>query len=170
MYAITSATARQGQDPVRRGARGSITRLPSGSLRVRVYSDLDPVTRHRRYLTETIPDGPDALEDAEAACRRLLTQVRENRQPRTDITLGRLLARHLAMMHASGTTRYGYQCMITKHVEPLLGRLVITAVTGEVLDHFYADLRRCRDHCWQPRAGHRCWPLAPATGSGRSTI
>ena len=49
--------------------------------------------------------------------------------------------------------------MITKHVQPLLGHLAITAVNGEVLDHFYADLRRCRDH----RAGHRCWALAPAT-------
>jgi integrase len=130
---------------------------------VRVYAGLDPVTHRQRALTHTIPDGPTALEDAEAACRRLLTQVRENRQPRTDITLGQLLARHLATMHGSDTTRYSYQCMITKHVQPLLGRLAITAVTGEVLDHFYAELLRCRDHCRKPRAGHRCWPLAPAT-------
>ncbi len=163
MYAITSATAQHGQDLVRRGARGSITRLPSGSLRVRVYSGLDPVTRHRRYLSETVPDSPAALEGAEAACRRLLTQVREGRQPRTDITVSALLARHLAMLHASGTTRYGYQCMITKHVQPLLGNLPLTAVTPELLDHFYAELRRCRDHCRHPRSGHRCQPLAQTT-------
>jgi integrase len=168
MYAITSATAHHGQDPVRRGARGSITRLPSGSLRVRVYSGLDPATHRRRYLTETIPDGPAALEDAEAACRRLVTQVRERRQPRTDITLGQLLARNLAMPHASGTTRYSYHCMITKHVQPLLGRLPISAVTPELLDHFYAELRRCRDHCQHPApaiAADR-WPTPP---SARST-
>jgi LacI family xylobiose transport system transcriptional regulator len=34
---------------------GEIETLPSGSLRVRVYDRIDPVTRKRRHLTEIIP-------------------------------------------------------------------------------------------------------------------
>ncbi len=35
--------------------RGSIERLPSGSLRVRVYAGVDPLTGKRNYLTELVP-------------------------------------------------------------------------------------------------------------------
>jgi hypothetical protein len=149
--------------PVRRGARGSICRLPSGSLRVRVYAGANPVTGRQRCLSETIPDGPTALADAEAACRRLVDRVREQRQPRTDVTLGELLDRHLALVHASDTTRRSYRYTVTKHLRPLLGHLGLAAVTPEVLDYFYAELRRCRDHCRHPQHGHRCRPLGPAT-------
>jgi integrase len=42
--------------------RGEIETLPSGSLRVRVYGGIDPVTGKRHYLTEIISPG---REDAE---------------------------------------------------------------------------------------------------------
>ena len=38
--------------------RGEVERLPSGSLRVRVYAGIDPVTKRKHYLTETVPAGP----------------------------------------------------------------------------------------------------------------
>lgn len=82
--------------------------------------------------------------------------------PRADVTLAEL-QRHLAMLHASDTTRYAYRCMITKHVQPLLGHLRLAAITPELLDHFYAELLRCRDHCQRPTPAHRCRPLPPAT-------
>jgi integrase len=44
--------------------RGEIETLPSGSLRVRVYGGIDPVTGRRHYLTEIIPPGPRAAKDA----------------------------------------------------------------------------------------------------------
>jgi integrase len=149
--------------PVRRGPRGSINRLPSGSLRVRVYAGLDPVTGREHYLRETVPAGPTARDDAEAVCRRLLDRVRERRQPRTDVTVSELVDRHLALLHATETTRRSHQRMAGKHIHPQLGRLSITAVTLEILDSFYAELLRCRDHCRHPAAGHVCRPLAPAT-------
>ncbi|MFI9530741.1 LacI family DNA-binding transcriptional regulator [Micromonospora rosaria] len=62
-----------------RRARGEIERLPSGSLRVRVYAGIDPVSRRRRYLTETVPAGPRATEEAEAVRARLLDAVAGNR-------------------------------------------------------------------------------------------
>ncbi|MEU7978822.1 LacI family DNA-binding transcriptional regulator [Micromonospora sp. NPDC049081] len=68
-------------DSSRRGrrARGEIEQLPSGSLRVRVYAGIDPVSKRRRYLTETVPAGPVAARHAEAVRSRLLDRVR--RQP-----------------------------------------------------------------------------------------
>jgi hypothetical protein len=35
--------------------RGELETLPSGSIRVKVYVGLDPVTKRRLYLTETVP-------------------------------------------------------------------------------------------------------------------
>lgn len=159
----TPASVNPEGDPIRRGARGSISRLPSGSLRVRVYAGTNPVTGHPRTLTQTIPDGPIALADAEAACRRLVDRVREQRQPRTDVTLSELLDRHLALVHASDTTRRSYHYAVAKHIRPLLGHLGLAAITPEVLDFFYAELLRCRDHCRGPQDGHRCRPLQAAT-------
>jgi len=40
--------------------RGEIETLPSGSLRVRVYAGIDPVTKKKHYLTETVQAGPTA--------------------------------------------------------------------------------------------------------------
>jgi len=49
---------------------GNDESLPSGSIRVRVYAEIDPVTNTVRYLRETVPPGPD--------------QEREMRQCSTD--------------------------------------------------------------------------------------
>src|SRR3954469_7277491 len=63
----------------RQRQRGEIETLPSGSLRVRVYAGIDPVTRKRRYLVETIPASPAAAQEAETVRARLLHEVREGR-------------------------------------------------------------------------------------------
>jgi LacI family xylobiose transport system transcriptional regulator len=74
-----------------RRANGEIEKLPSGSLRVRVYAGIDPVTRKRRYLVETVPAGPTAARDAEAIRDRLLREVDRDRArpPRPDSTTAR---------------------------------------------------------------------------------
>jgi LacI family xylobiose transport system transcriptional regulator len=48
---------------------------------VRVYAGIDPVTRKRRYLGQTVAAGPDADEHAERVRVRLLREVREGRDP-----------------------------------------------------------------------------------------
>jgi hypothetical protein len=45
--------------------RGEIEKLPSGSLRVRVYAGLDALSGKRNYLVETVPAGPKAAAEAE---------------------------------------------------------------------------------------------------------
>jgi hypothetical protein len=42
-------------------ATGSIEKLQSGALRVRVYAGLDPLTKRRHELIEIVPPGPQAL-------------------------------------------------------------------------------------------------------------
>lgn len=62
------------------------------------------------------------MDEAEAACHRLLTRVPERRLPRSDVTLTELLVRHLAMLNAGDTTRSSYRWTVAKYVDPVLGR------------------------------------------------
>src|ERR687896_794308 len=81
--------------PGRRRQRGTVDELPSGARRVRVYAGADPVTGRRHDLVEVIPAAPRAAALAEEARTRLLSQVDEKRQPRTNATVNQLLERHV---------------------------------------------------------------------------
>ena len=161
---MTRVLSSSSQPPVRRGAQGSVTRLPSGSLRVKVYAGLHPVTGRPRYIGETVAAGPLAREQAEEACRRLLGQVRRGRRLHSHATVNDLLTRHLAMSRVGERSRRSHLLMAAKHLRPFIGDLPLRAVTAEKLEHLYAELLRCRDHCPpRPEAGHRCRPLHPGT-------
>ncbi|MDG4756407.1 tyrosine-type recombinase/integrase [Micromonospora sp. WMMD710] len=127
--------------------RGEIETLPSGSLRVKVYAGVDPISGKRHYLTEVIPAGRTAAKDAEKARTRLLAQVDERRNPRTRATLDQLLDRWLEVADIEATTRMGYVSKLNKHVRPVLGKLPVGRLDAETLESFYASLRRCRDWC-----------------------
>lgn len=83
--------------------------MPSGSLRVKVYAGVDPLSGKRHYLTETIPAGPTAADDAERARTRLQSQVDERRSPRTRATVDQLMDRYLSLLDVDETTRKGYE-------------------------------------------------------------
>jgi integrase len=141
-----------------RGARerGGFERLPSGALRARVYAGIDPVTKRRHYLTEVIPAGPTAERRAQAARDRLVREVEERRSPRTSATVNQLLERYLDQLDAAPRTIELYRGYVRKHIGPLLGHLKVSALDAEILDSFYAELRRCRDHCTgRPTLQHR---------------
>jgi LacI family transcriptional regulator, xylobiose transport system transcriptional regulator len=72
----------------KRRARGEIERLPSGSLRVRVYDGLDPVSKKRRYLVETVAAGPTAELEAAEVRDRLLAEVAGRRSRRRSNDVG----------------------------------------------------------------------------------
>jgi integrase len=131
----------------RKRTRGSIDTLPSGALRVRVYAGLDPVTRQRLYLTEIIDPGPRAGSEAEKVRTRLLSQVDERRNPKTRATVDQLMDRYLEVLDVEETTRRSYVGYIDRHIRPVLGQMQAGKVSGEILDSFYAQLRRCRQHC-----------------------
>lgn len=131
-----------------RRPKGGIEKLPSGALRVYVYAGIDPVTKRKHYLRETIPAGtPKADREADKVLRRLQVQVDERRQPRTSTTVKELVTRHLELARLEETTARRYRSCINSHILPLLGSTKVGAVDADVLDSFYAELQRCRLHC-----------------------
>ena len=157
---MTVASASRG----RSRARGRVERLPSGSLRVSVYAGIDPVSKKRHYLVETVPAGPSAARDAERVRTRLLNQVDERRNPRTKATVNQLLDRWLEVVELETTTRNSAVGRLNRHVRPVLGAVSLSRLDAETLESFYAQLRRCRERCGGGRqAGHTCRPLALAT-------
>jgi integrase len=127
--------------------RGNIETLPGGGYRVRVYAGIDPVTKQRHYLRETVKQGPRAKQEAEKVRTRLLHRVDEKRNPRTTATVNQLIHRWLEVVDVEASTRRGYERKIRKHIRPLLGGLQVGRLDVEALESFYAQLRKCRDHC-----------------------
>lgn len=121
--------------------------MPSGALRVRVYGGVDPLTKRPIYLRETIAPGPRAQAEAERSLTRLLSQVDEKRHPRTSATVDQLLDKYLDSADIAGVTKSGYESNIRKHIHPILGSLKVSRLGADALESFYAELRRCRDHC-----------------------
>ncbi|WP_433291504.1 tyrosine-type recombinase/integrase [Pseudonocardia sp. CA-142604] len=140
----------------RRRSRGSIDLLPSGALRVRVYAGKDPVTGRRHDLIEVIPPGPKAAAQAEAARTRLLNQVDERRSPRTSATVDQMLDRYFEVVDLERNTVVTYVGYADRHIRPLIGKVKVGELGGDVFDSFYAELRRCRSHCdRRPYVEHR---------------
>ncbi|QJY45110.1 tyrosine-type recombinase/integrase [Pseudonocardia broussonetiae] len=127
--------------------RGEIEKLPSGSLRVRVYAGVDALSGKRNYLIETVAAGPKATAEAEKVRRRLVHQVDERRNPRTKATVNQLMDRYLELLDVEETTLDRYEQTIRVHIRPLLGHIPLAKLDGETLDNHQAILRRCRAHC-----------------------
>ena len=143
-----------------RRPRGHIRELPSGSFQVIVYAGTDPLTKKSRYLRETLK----TYGAAEVALTRLQGQVDQNRQPKTDITLGQAISRWLEIAKLEDTTRDRYEDLVRLYVRPALGDLAASKLDAELLENFYARLQRCRELCdGRRRARHECRPLSGST-------
>jgi integrase len=121
---------------------GSLESLPSGAVRVKVYAGIDPLSGRRHYLTETIAAGPTAIKEAEATRVRLTNQINEQRNPKTRATVNQLFDRYEKVLDVDRTTKRTYLGYSKKHIRPLLGKLQVGRIDGELLDSFYAELRR----------------------------
>lgn len=159
--------------------KGSIDTLPSGARRVRVYAGIDPVTKRRHDLIEVVPPGPQADKIARATRDRLVNEVAERRNPRTNTTVDHLLARYLDQFDGAPNTLTLYRGYVRNHLSPFLGHRKVGQLDAEMLDAFYAELRRCRTHCNGRRSiehrtsdahecdarcvPHVCRPLGPTT-------
>jgi hypothetical protein len=102
-----------------RRPRGHIRELPSGSFQVIVYAGTDPLTKKSRYLRETLK----TYGAAEVALTRLQGQIDQNRQPKTNITLGQAISRWLEIAKLEDTTRDRYEDLVRLYVRPALGDL-----------------------------------------------
>jgi integrase len=159
--------------------RGAIDVLPSGALRVRVYAGTDPVTKRRHDLVQLIPAGPKAQQRAEAKRAELVQQVEERRNPRTSATLDQLLTRYLDQFDGAPGTLALYRRHVRNHISPVLGHVKVGALDADMLDSFYAELRRCRRRCTSKRLidhrvdgdhacdercrPHRCKPMSASS-------
>ncbi len=150
----------------RRRERGSI-RERNGVFQVRVYAGIDPLTGRELYLSETAY----TREEAERARTRLLNKVDENRHPKSRATVGFILDRWLEVADLEDSTREDYEDKIRVHIRPVFGDMPAGKLDAEMLERFYAQLRRCRDRCDGRRKGkpgpdgkpHECRPLAANT-------
>ena len=131
----------------RTNERGGFEELASGAVRVRVYAGLDPLTKRRHYLKETIPAGPNTWDLAEQTRTRLLNEVNERRNPRTSATVTQLLRRYLDQWAGERSTLKTYRRYVRIHVNPLIGHVKVGALDADALDSLYTELRRCRVHC-----------------------
>ena len=98
----------------------------------------------------------DAAE-AERIRKRLVAQVDDQRGPRTSATFGEALNAWLRTHEAEETTLDGYRGYLRRTIEPALATVPLAKVTAQVLEEFYAELRRCRHRCHngEPAVDHR---------------
>ena len=123
-------------------------RVRGGSLQVRVFAGVDPVTRRDRYLSETVK-GTDraARREAEKVMARLQAEVDGQRSAQSSVTLGYTLDEWLKTVEVEDSTRDGYIGYIERNIRPALGAVPISKLSTRTLETFYAELRRCRARC-----------------------
>jgi integrase len=147
-------------------ASGHIERLPSGSLRVRVYGGKDPVTgKERRYRRTVKTEAQAAAELA-----RLLRDVEAERAPDDSATVGFLLDRYLDVADLEVSTREAHEGYIRRTIKPVLGDIRVRKLKTDSLDVLYAHLKKCSRLCGRlPKTehytvgehvcDHRCGPM-----------
>jgi len=130
----------------RRG-RGNIRRR-GGSLQVRVYSGVDPVTGREIYLSETVP-GTDkaAYRRADKVMTKLQSQVDKQRVPSTNVSFSYAIDEWLRSSDIEPTTRHAYVGYIERTIRPALGEMPVNKLSARNLETLYGELRRCRRRC-----------------------
>ncbi|HEV2782593.1 MAG TPA: hypothetical protein VGX25_24635 [Actinophytocola sp.] len=108
---------------------------------------MDKVSGAKRYLTETVPAGPNAWTQAEGIRDKLVRQVEDGGHPTTDATVAQMLERYLGEWEGSDSFLESLQSYVHHHVNPIVGTVKVHRLDVDVLDSFYRELKRCRDHC-----------------------
>ncbi len=131
--------------------RGHIRRRGK-SFQVFVYAGVDPLTgKEIRLSASTTDEG-----GAKKLLTRMLAEVDENRNARTKATLGAALDAWLRVHQAEESTLRSYTRYARRYIRPALGDVSVGKITAQLLEEFYAELRRCRDRCdGRPAVDHR---------------
>jgi hypothetical protein len=110
---------------------------------VLVFSGIDPVTGNRNYMSESTRDE----KQAQKVLRRLVAGVEAQRVARTKATFGTAIDAWLKIHEVEANTLRGYEANARRYIKPALGDVPIGKVSAQVLEVFYAELRRCRTRC-----------------------
>jgi integrase len=127
--------------------RGSVW-ARGGSLQVRVFAGVDPVSGRDRYLSESVK-GTDraARRRADKVMARLQTEVDGQRSAQSSVSLGYTLDEWLGTVELEDSTRDTYVGYIERSIRPTLGGIAVSKLSTRTLESFYAELRRCRTRC-----------------------
>jgi DNA-binding transcriptional regulator YhcF (GntR family) len=145
---------------------GHVEELPSGSFRVSVYAETDPLTGRQLRHRETAK----TLAQAQIALGRLLEQAEAGRRPDSRILVKELLSRYLQVADLEASTRVTYDGYIRRTIPPAIGAVEVRKVRGPMLDTLYARLRRCSDltcGSGRPFIEHNSFPTLSDDRNGR---
>ncbi len=146
----------------KRRTRGYIETRPKrikGRFRAVVFAGTDPLTGKPRYLRKSA----DTYAQAEVELTKLLTQVDEKRHPRSAISVLQLIEKWLEVAQLEDTTRQRYDGLVRLYIGPTFGSLRAAKLDAELLERFYARLRRCNKLCAGSAKDHQCRPLSAST-------
>jgi hypothetical protein len=124
-----------------------------------VYAGVDPLTGKERYLRKSAKTHAQA----EIELTRLQSQVDEQRHPRSAITVGQVVEKWLEVTELEDTTRQRYKGLIRLYIGPTFGLMLAAKLDAELLERFYARLRRCNKLCSGRARDHDCRPLSAST-------
>ena len=123
-------------------AKGYVRRR-GNSFQVIVYAGIDPLTGKEHYLTRS----STSEDEAGRILARMLAEVEDGRNARTRATLSTALDAWLRVHEADESTLRSYERYARRYIRPALGDLAVGKVSAQLLEEFYAELRRCRDRC-----------------------
>ncbi|MGH8931583.1 MAG: tyrosine-type recombinase/integrase [Egibacteraceae bacterium] len=113
-----------------------------------MYAGKDPLTGKQRYL-----NGTAATEkEAEKLRTQLLSQADAGKRPSTRRTVAEIIEAWLEVAELEATTRHSYDAYIRRHILPALGKLPPKKVDVEILERFYARLRKAGGKGGRPMA------------------
>jgi integrase len=141
-----------------RRPRGHVEERPGGKFRAVVYAGTDPLTGRQRYLKKTAPTEAQALVEL----TRLQNQVDEQRHPRSSVTVAQVIEKWLEVAELEDSTRDRYEGLIRLYIGPTFGTMAAAKLDAELLERFYARLRKCNKLCTGSSA-HQCRPLSGST-------
>ncbi|MDX6291859.1 MAG: integrase [Kribbellaceae bacterium] len=144
----------------RTGQRGHIENH-GAKYRAVVFAGRDPLTGKKRYLKKT----SDTEKQAGVELTKLLHQVDQQRQPRSGITVGHLIEKWFEVQEHEESTRKTYVGLVKNYIAPVFGSTQVAKLDAELLETFYARLRKCRLLCEgkRSRAQHVCKPLSTSS-------
>lgn len=96
-------------------------------------------------------------EGAKEVRRRLLVQLADEMHARSKASFRMAMEKWLRVHEIEDSTRESYERYARLHLYPVFGDLSVGKINVEMLEDFYADLRRCGQRCrnGKPAVDHR---------------